>query len=43
MGAPTADPRGNATGRMGKSACGALGYAKVDPIMQTQLLSSLIT
>ena len=30
MGAPTADPRGNATGRMGKSACGALGYAKVD-------------
>ena len=25
-----ADPRGNATGRMGKSACGALGYAKVD-------------
>ena len=30
MAAPTADPRGNATGRMGKSACGALGYAKVD-------------
>ena len=30
MGAPTADPRGNATGRTGKSACGALGYAKVD-------------
>ena len=30
MAAPTADPRGNATGRTGKSACGALGYAKVD-------------
>ncbi|MBP8616898.1 citrate lyase subunit alpha [Veillonella sp.] len=30
MGAPTADPRGNCTGMMGKSACGAMGYAMVD-------------
>lgn len=30
MGVPTCDARGNATGRKGKSACGALGYAMVD-------------
>lgn len=30
MGASTADPRGNCTGMMGKSACGAMGYAMVD-------------
>ncbi len=30
MGAPTCDSRGNATGMMGKSACGAMGYAMVD-------------
>ncbi len=28
--APTADPMGNCTGKMGKSACGSLGYAFVD-------------
>jgi citrate lyase subunit alpha/citrate CoA-transferase len=28
--APTADEMGNATGKIGKSACGALGYAFVD-------------
>lgn len=30
LGVPTCDPRGNATGMIGKSACGALGYAMVD-------------
>ncbi|WP_288302132.1 citrate lyase subunit alpha [uncultured Veillonella sp.] len=30
LGVPTCDPRGNATGMMGKAACGALGYAMVD-------------
>ncbi len=30
MGVPTCDHRGNATGMMGPSACGALGYAMVD-------------
>ena len=30
MGVPACDRRGNATGRKGKSACGALGYAMVD-------------
>ena len=29
-GVPTADARGNSTGMIGKSACGALGYAMVD-------------
>ncbi len=28
--APTADPRGNCTGKLGKSACGSLGYAFAD-------------
>lgn len=28
--APTADRMGNATGRVGKSACGSLGYAEAD-------------
>lgn len=28
--APTADPMGNATGKLGKSACGSLGYAEAD-------------
>ena len=28
--APTADPMGNCTGKMGKSACGSLGYAFAD-------------
>ncbi len=28
--APTADPMGNATGKIGKSACGSLGYAEAD-------------
>lgn len=28
--APAADPAGNATGRIGKSACGSLGYAMPD-------------
>ena len=43
MGAPTADPRGNATGRMGKSHVVHLAMLKLTPTMQTQLLSSLIT
>ena len=30
LGVPTCDARGNATGMMGKAACGALGYAMVD-------------
>ncbi len=30
VGVPTADARGNSTGMLGKSACGALGYAIVD-------------
>lgn len=30
LGVPTCDTRGNATGQMGKAACGALGYAMVD-------------
>ncbi len=30
MGAPTCDRFGNCTGSQGKSACGALGYAKID-------------
>lgn len=28
--APAADPMGNATGKLGKSACGSLGYAEAD-------------
>ena len=28
--APAADPMGNATGKIGKSACGSLGYAEAD-------------
>ena len=28
--APSADPMGNCTGKMGKSACGSLGYAMAD-------------
>lgn len=30
--APAADPMGNATGRLGQSACGSLGYAVADAI-----------
>ena len=30
MGVPACDSRGNATGMLGKSACGALGYAMID-------------
>lgn len=30
VGAPTADRRGNATGMIGKSACGAMGYAMIE-------------
>ncbi len=36
--APTADPFGNATGAMGKSACGSLGFALADSIYAERVI-----
>lgn len=38
MGVPTCDRFGNATGREGKSACGALGYAMLDARFAEQVV-----
>ncbi|HWR30572.1 MAG TPA: citrate lyase subunit alpha [Negativicutes bacterium] len=38
MGVPTCDRFGNATGRIGKSACGALGYAMLDSRFAEQVV-----
>ena len=38
MGVPTCDRFGNATGRMGKSACGSLGYAMLDSRFAEQVV-----
>ncbi|TCS78222.1 citrate lyase subunit alpha [Pectinatus cerevisiiphilus] len=38
MGVPTCDKFGNATGQMGKSACGSLGYAMVDTMFAEKVV-----
>ncbi|MFA5007493.1 MAG: citrate lyase subunit alpha [Candidatus Izemoplasmatales bacterium] len=38
LAAPTADRRGNATGRVGQSACGSLGYAVPDATFAKKVL-----
>ena len=38
MGVPTCDRFGNATGRLGKSACGSLGYAMLDSRFAEQVV-----
>lgn len=41
--APTADDMGNCTGKVGKSACGSIGYAFADAMNAKRLLSSPTT
>ena len=36
--APTADPMGNCTGKLGKSACGSLGYAFADAMYAKKVI-----